>query len=85
MQLRIDVSQDRVEAAIFGQSKKNFDISLDVGPAQPLLPLPGDRGRYRVQTLLRCESPAGAATEDLGWSIYRVPADGLAIKDGSTA
>jgi len=83
--LRIDVTQDRVEATIFGQSKKNFVISLEIGPAETHVPLPGDRGRYRVQTLRRCESPAGAATEDLGWSIYRVPADGLAIKDRSTA
>ena len=83
VQLRIHVSNERVEAAVFGSDEKQFDIKLDVGPQEALAPLLGDRGRYRVRTLRRRESRTGDVTEDLGWSVYRVPLNGLVFQQRS--
>jgi vancomycin resistance protein VanW len=85
LQLRVDVTRDRVEAAVFGSEEKNFVISLDIGPAESLVPLPGDRGRYWVRSMRRRESTAGEVIEDLGWSVYRVPLDGFAIQPPAQA
>jgi hypothetical protein len=62
-----------VEASLFGASVREFEVSFDIGAPERLAPLPGDAGRYCIQTTRVIARAGEVERQDLGWSTHRVP------------
>jgi vancomycin resistance protein VanW len=85
LQLRVEVTQAQVRAGIYGAVECPVRVSFDITEPESLLPRPGDRDRYRVRTVRTVHIDEGDFTDDLGWSVYRVPKEADAVSSARRA